>query len=119
MTLKQKVALAGKIATVLDTTFHIGPVTFGLDPILDAIPWLGGLVSVGASLYLFYLAYLLKVPRFVYMRMLWNVFVDYIIGQLPLGFGIVVDAFYKSNVLNFELIKKYAPKGDVMEGVVV
>lgn len=66
------------------------------------------------SLYLFWIASELKVPRQVYFQMLGNIIIDYLLGLIPVA-GVVFDAFYRSNVKNLGLLEKYI-EPDVLEG---
>lgn len=108
------VQFARRLVTLLDTKFSIWKVKFGIDPLLDVIPGFGSALSMVVSFYLFYIAYRVRVPTMVYVRMGWNMAVDYLAGIIPFV-GIFVDVLYKANVRNFALLEKYIDP-DVIEG---
>lgn len=101
----------------MDLRFHVLGVRFGIDPLLDVIPGLGNILSALTSCYLFWIAYQVKVPRGVYVRMAWNISVDYLFGVVPY-IGIVLDVFFRANVKNLALIETYFDS-DILVGEVV
>lgn len=101
----------------MDLRFNVFGVRFGIDPMLDVIPGLGNILATATSLYLFWIAYQVKVPRWVYLRMLWNISVDYLFGVVPY-IGIVFDIFYRANVKNLTLLERFIDT-DVIEGEIV
>lgn len=112
--LRDHIEFAKRLVRLMDTRFSFLGVRFGLDPILDFIPFFGDLVGLIVSLYLFWIASELKVPRQVYFQMLGNIIIDYLLGLIPIA-GVVFDAFYRSNVKNLGLLEKYI-EPDVLEG---
>lgn len=90
----------------MDLRFNVLGIRFGIDPLLNVIPGMGNVVAAATSLYLLWIAYQLKAPSAIYMKMLWNIAVDYIFGVVPV-IGIVFDVFYRANVKNFVLVEKY------------
>lgn len=101
----------------MDSEFSIFGFRFGLDPLLDVIPIFGDSVGLIVSLYIFWIARELKVPPIVYFKMLVHIFIDYILGLIPFA-GIVLDAFYRSNLKNLDLLEKYL-KPEVLEGEII
>lgn len=103
----------------MDLRFNVFGVRFGIDPLLNIIPGMGNVVAAATSLYLMWIAYQLKVPTQIYMKMLWNIAVDYVFGVVPV-IGIVFDVFYRANVKNFALVETYFTPdiiiGEVMDG---
>jgi hypothetical protein len=108
--LSQEIGTAKKLTTLLDTKFKLWKFSFGIDPILNIVPWLGSAVGAITSLYLFWLAYKMNSSAQVYFRMLWNIFLDFWLGSIPV-LGIVFDAFYKSNVRNLKIIEDFYKRG--------
>lgn len=106
MSITSDIAFARRIVSVMDLKFSVFGIRFGIDPLLDIIPGLGNLLAVGVSCYLFWIAYRMNVPPHVYLRMLWNIGVDYVFGVVPY-IGIVMDLFFRANVKNLALIEKY------------
>lgn len=101
----------------MDLRFNVFGVRFGIDPLLNIIPGMGNIVAAATSLYLMWIAFQLKVPTAIYMKMLWNIAVDYIFGVVPV-IGIVFDVFYRANVKNFKLLETYFTP-DIVIGEVV
>ncbi len=117
VTLASQVSFARRLTQLMDIQYRILGVRFGIDPLLDIIPGFGNLISTGTSLYLFWLAYRIGVPAGIYMRMVWNVILDYLLGVVPL-LGIFFDAFFRANVKNFNMLEKYFDP-DILEGEIV
>ena len=117
MTRNRHLRNAEYITNFLDTKFSLFGLKFGLDPLFDLIPFIGPLLSVGMSCYLLYIAYQFQLGMKVYIQMLINIALDYIIGLLPF-IGIFGDVFFKANVRNIRLIRLYIPKsvehGDIL-----
>lgn len=111
------VQFARRIVQVMDLRFNVLGVRFGIDPMLDIIPGVGNALAALTSCYLFWIAYRLDVPRWVYLRMLWNITADYVLGAVPF-IGIVFDVFFRANVKNFALLEKYFDP-DILVGEVI
>jgi len=109
--------IAKQLVNLMDTRFSVFGIKFGLDPLLDLIPWFGSILGAVISLYLFYLAYKLNVPSWVYFRITWNIILDFLLGEIPYA-GIIFDTFYRSNVKNFALIQRFYDP-DVLEGEII
>lgn len=112
--LASHIHLAKRLMTVLDTKFSFFGIKFGIDPLMDVIPWFGSFFGAALSCYLFWIAYRLKVSKGVHVRMLGNIVIDYLLGLIPFA-GIVVDLFYRSNAKNFALLEKHFDP-DILEG---
>lgn len=115
--IKRHINFARRLTQVMDLRFRVLGIRFGIDPLLDIIPGFGNIISTVTSLYLFWIAYQLKVPGRVYVTMLWNMSVDYVLGILPFV-GIVFDIFFRANVKNFNLLEKYFDP-NIIEGEIV
>jgi hypothetical protein len=116
-TIRSHVQFAKRLVTLLDIRFSIWKFKFGIDPLLDVIPGFGNILALGISCYLFYIAYRVKVPNWVYVRMVGNIVVDYVLGVVPFV-GIFFDVLYRSNIRNFALIEKFV-EPEVLEGELV
>jgi hypothetical protein len=116
--LRPEFQFAKQLTRLMDTQFSFLGVRFGLDPILDFIPFFGDLIGTIVSFYLFLLAKTLKVPKIVYLQMLGNILIDSFLGLIPFA-GIVFDAYYRSNVKNLAILEKYLEpeviKGEILE----
>lgn len=117
VSLLSQVQLARRLVSVMDTKFSIFGIKFGIDPILDMIPGFGDTLGAAISCYLLWLAYKLKVPRWVYGKMLLNIGFDYLLGLLPFA-GIVLDLFFRANVKNFALLEKFFDP-EILEGELI
>lgn len=80
---------------------------FGLDALLGLIPGLGDTSTSLVSFYILAAAVRYRVPKITMLRMGLNIGIDYVIGSLPL-IGDVADAWWKSNRMNLDLLRKRA-----------
>ncbi len=101
-----------QLATLLDNRFVIPGTTirFGLDPILSLVPGLGELVSPAFAVLLLTQGVRQRVPKVVLVRMLFNAFLDALIGAVPVA-GSVADVFWRANVRNLALLERHAVPG--------
>jgi hypothetical protein len=116
-TLPQKIRLQ-TAARLLDEAFVIPGLRYrvGIDPILSIVPVAGSLFGVLFSSYFFWEAWQLKVPKFVYVRMVANIGIDFALGSVPVV-GVVADAMWKSNKKNAALLLNYIdPNTSKIEG---
>jgi hypothetical protein len=95
------------IAEVLDTKFR-GPwgIRYGLDGILGLIPGLGDLVTNAMAAYIILRATWHGYPAAVLARMVLNFIIDNLLDAVPV-LGNVADFFFKSNVRNLELMRRF------------
>jgi hypothetical protein len=80
---------------------------FGLDALIGLIPGLGDTTTSLVSFYILAAAVRYRVPKITLLRMGLNIGLDYVIGSLPL-IGDFADAWWKSNQMNVELLRKRA-----------
>ncbi|HEY2973319.1 MAG TPA: DUF4112 domain-containing protein [Pyrinomonadaceae bacterium] len=80
---------------------------FGLDAIVGLIPGFGDAATSLVSFYILVAAVRYRVPRVTLLRMGLNIGIDYLGGSLPLV-GDVFDAWWKSNQMNLDLMRKRA-----------
>lgn len=80
---------------------------FGLDALIGLIPGLGDTTTSLVSFYILAAAVRYRVPKITLLRMGLNIGIDYVVGSLPFV-GDVVDAWWKSNQKNLELMRKRA-----------
>ncbi len=79
----------------------------GLDAILGFFfPTLGDAVTGLGSLALLVLAFQMRVPKVVVLRVVLNIAVDVLIGCVPFA-GDAFDLFWRSNRRNLELLQRY------------
>jgi len=98
-----------QLSWLMDDLFRI-PVLgwrFGLDAIVGLIPGFGDTATSLVSFYILAAAVRYRVPKITLLRMGLNIAIDYVVGSLPVV-GDVADAWWKSNHMNIELLKKRA-----------
>ncbi len=79
----------------------------GLDAILGFLfPGLGDAATGLASLALVVLAFQMRVPKVVILRMVFNIALDTLLGAVPIV-GDAFDLFWRSNRRNLQLIQRY------------
>jgi len=80
----------------------------GLDALLGFFfPTLGDAVTGLGSLSLLMLAFRMRLPKVIVLRMVFNIAVDVLIGCLPF-LGDAFDLFWRSNRRNLELVRRYS-----------
>lgn len=97
-----------RMTKLMDSQFKIPGTNFrfGLDPLLGLIPVAGDLASLAISGGLVYYMAKHGVSKIIVLRMLGNIFLDAIIGSIPV-LGNIFDFFFKPNRMNISLLKKY------------
>jgi hypothetical protein len=80
---------------------------FGLDALVGLIPGLGDTSTSLVSFYILVAAVRYRVPKITLLRMGLNIGIDYVVGSLPV-IGDVADAWWKSNRMNLDLLRKRA-----------
>lgn len=80
---------------------------FGLDAVIGLIPGFGDTATSLVSFYILAAAVRYRVPKITLLRMGMNIGIDYLVGSLPVV-GDVADAWWKSNHMNIDLLKKRA-----------
>src|SRR6266481_8692205 len=80
---------------------------FGLDAIVGLIPGFGDTATTLVSFYILAAGVRYRVPKITLLRMGLNIGIDYLLGSLPVV-GDLFDAWWKSNQMNVELLRKRA-----------
>jgi Domain of unknown function (DUF4112) len=84
----------------------------GLDAILGFLfPVVGDAATGLASLALLVLAFQMRVPKVVLLRMVFNIALDTLVGSIPIA-GDAFDLFWRANRKNLELIQRYDKNPD-------
>jgi len=99
------------LARVLDSAVAI-PGTryrFGLDAIVGLVPGIGDAIGAIFSIYIIFQAARLGVPKSTLVRMIGNVGVDTLVGEIPL-LGDLFDVGFKSNIKNLSLIEQHVQR---------
>jgi len=80
----------------------------GLDALLGFFfPTVGDALTGLGSLSLLVLAFKMRLPKVIVLRIVFNIAVDVVIGCVPFA-GDAFDLFWRSNRRNLELLKRYA-----------
>lgn len=98
-----------RLSWLMDDLFRV-PVLgwrFGLDALIGLIPGFGDTATSLVSFYILAAAVRYRVPKITLLRMGMNIGIDYLVGSLPVV-GDVADAWWKSNHMNIDLLKKRA-----------
>jgi len=98
-----------RLGWLMDDLFRI-PILgwrIGLDAIVGLIPAVGDTATSLVSFYILASAVRYRVPKITLLRMGLNIGIDYALGSLPLV-GDVFDAWWKSNQMNVDLLRKRA-----------
>lgn len=101
-----------RVAYLLDEKFRF-PGTkfrFGLDPVINLIPIAGDISGFLVAAALVWVMARHGVSRKALILMLLNIFLDAIIGAIPL-IGQVFDFYYKANSRNIKLLKEHYEEG--------
>lgn len=101
----QKIA---RLVKLMDSQFKIPgtKITFGLDPIIGLIPYLGDLVDYGVSAYLLIAMVKNGASGKVVAKMIRNITIDGLVGLIPF-LGRIFDVFYKANRRNLVLATEH------------
>lgn len=98
------------LSVLLDSKFRIGKFRFGLDPILNFIPFAGQGITFITSVLLVLIMYKNGVSSKAAVKMLINSLVDAGVGAIPI-FGNVYDFFNKANQKNIKLLEEHYYEG--------
>ena len=100
------------IAKLMDSKFKVPGTkrSFGLDPILGLIPFVGDAISALISGGLIMYMVRFGVSRKVIYLMLFNTALDATIGSIPV-LGWVFDFYFKANTRNIRLLKEHYQEG--------
>ncbi len=95
-----------RLSVLMDSRFRVGNFKFGLDPILNFIPFAGQAATLIISLVLVTVMYRNGASGKLTIKMLLNVTYDAILGSIPL-FGNIFDFFNKANEKNIKLLREH------------
>jgi hypothetical protein len=98
------------VAKLLDSQFKIGNFRFGLDPILNLIPFAGDSATALVSIILIYTMRKHGTSNKLIAKMLGNVAIDFVLGAIPF-LGWVFDFYFKANDKNVKLLKEHYAEG--------
>lgn len=97
-----------KLAVWMDSKFVLPgtKIRMGLDSIIGWLPGIGDTATLAVSAYMLGQAKKLDVPPLLMGRMVWNIFIDWLIGLVPL-LGDIFDVGFKANTKNVALLKNH------------
>jgi hypothetical protein len=97
-----------QLADLMDSRFIIPgtDIRVGLDAILGLIPGIGDTASLAVSGYIVHKARKAGVHPWLLSRMTWNIFIDWLVGLVPLA-GDIFDVGLKANKKNVELLRAH------------
>lgn len=95
-----------RLSILMDSRFRVGNFKFGLDPILNFIPFAGQAATLIISLVLVTVMYRNGASGKLTIKMLLNVTYDAILGSIPL-LGNIFDFFNKANEKNIKLLREH------------
>ncbi|MBI3485869.1 DUF4112 domain-containing protein [Candidatus Daviesbacteria bacterium] len=104
------------LAELLDSRFVVGRFKFGIDPLLDFIPGIGNILSLMLALYIIWVGAKFNIPADQLGKMMTNVMFDFLLGFIPVV-GQAGDFFFRANLKNIEILKRYMP--NIVEGETV
>lgn len=110
--LRNDLAWAERMAWWMDDKFRLKGTRFrfGLDPLINLIPFLGDIIGFTISVYLVFIMWRHGASRKLVMLMLINVIIDLTLGAIPI-IGKVFDFFFKANKKNLLLLQQYYYQG--------
>jgi Domain of unknown function (DUF4112) len=97
-------ASARIVAKLLDSSFEIGGVKFGLDAVLGLVPVVGDLASLAIGMYPVVLARKHRLGKWVIMKMMANLGTDFLVGAVPV-LGDAADVFFKAHLKNLRILE--------------
>ncbi|ADY52306.1 hypothetical protein Pedsa_1749 [Pseudopedobacter saltans DSM 12145] len=95
-----------QLARLMDSQFKIGKFRFGLDPLINLIPFLGDAIGFLISLFIVYTMYKHGASGKLVIKMILNVLVDALVGAIPV-LGWAFDFYFKANEKNVLLLKEH------------
>ncbi|MBV9642184.1 MAG: DUF4112 domain-containing protein [Verrucomicrobia bacterium] len=105
------------VSRLLDTVFLIPGtrIRFGLEPIIGLIPVLGDQVTSLVSAALLYRSVQHRLPKIALVRMALNIFINAVIGMVPV-IGDIFVLWYKPNIRNYTILQRYAGQASAPTG---
>jgi hypothetical protein len=97
------------LSQVMDNQFRI-PVLgwrFGLNAIIDLVPWFGDFATTIVALYILVSAVRYRVPKVTLLRMGVNIAIYFVGNMVPLA-GDLFAAWWKPNIRNIDLMRRRA-----------
>ena len=96
------------LAHRMDSAFRV-PITrirLGWDSILGLVPGIGDTLALAPAAYIIWTAHDMGLPMHRKSRMVWNVFLDWLLGLIPLV-GDIFDVGFKANRKNAAILRRH------------
>ena len=87
-------------------------IRFGADPIIGLIPGFGDAIGALLSFVFVFAGWRRGLPGVTLLRMVINIVIDAVGGTLPI-FGDLFDFYWKSNRMNYNLLRRHSLKPEV------
>ncbi|MEL6208977.1 MAG: DUF4112 domain-containing protein [Pseudomonadota bacterium] len=113
---RRRLARMKRVAYVLDDAFEVPVIgrRIGVDALLGLVPVAGDLIGGALSTWVLYNGYRLGASWPTLLRMLANVFIEMLVGAVPL-LGDLFDMGFKANQRNVRLLLDYGRDADGVE----
>jgi hypothetical protein len=102
--LDRDLMMVRSLANLLDSSFEVRGVRFGLDAVLGLVPVVGDFASMMLGLYPVLIARRHGVGRWTIAHMLGNLGADFLMGSIPIA-GDAADVFFKAHLKNLRLLE--------------
>lgn len=106
----EKLKWVNQMSKLLDEQFSIGGYKFGIDPLLNLIPYAGDIATYTMSIILVITMMKHGVSGKVAMKMVGNITFDALIGAIPV-LGWIFDFQFKANKKNVQLLRTHYIEG--------
>lgn len=117
---EEEILILQNLSRLMDKAFMIPGTSIyvGLDSIIGLVPVIGDSISVAVSGYIYTFAKRAGVPWHKRLKMIWNIFIDWLIGIIPF-IGDLFDIGFKANTKNVDIIVAHynaTNNKDIIEG---
>lgn len=115
ISVREDIEVLDLLAEWMDNKFRIPgtQIRFGVDSLLGLIPGLGDTIGLAISGYVLKRARYYGAPKTMQAKMMWNIFIDWLIGTIPF-IGDIFDVGYKANIKNVALLKNYLNENNII-----
>lgn len=110
------IRIANMLATSLDAQFHLFGIRFGMAALIDLIPGIGDMIDASLAFYIVWIAIQMELPFFAIIQMISNIAISFLLGLIPLVGDAAAYVFYKPNLKNIRILKRYS---GIVEGEIV
>ncbi|MCU7695050.1 DUF4112 domain-containing protein [Haoranjiania flava] len=99
-----------RMSKLMDDQFSVGGHKFGIDPLLNFVPYAGDIATYLMSAVLVVTMFKHGVSGKVAMKMIGNITLDAVVGAIPV-LGWIFDFKFKANRRNVNLLRKHYTEG--------